>query len=239
MIQLRQGQTEDRRLDRLVQFDERSRAFPIRTLVPSAAPKRGRTWFCNAVLDQGREGACVGFGCAHELISQPNVCKSVDAKFAKERIYWEAQKEDGWEGGSYPGAHPVYEGTSVLAGVKQLQKMGLIEEYRWAFSLNDLLNGIYHEGPAILGLNWYEGMFEPDSKGHIHKRGRRLGGHCLLARGFSVVYDRVKLHNSWGPDWGISGWCWISFEDLEALLKEDGEAVFPIGRKTVDVSTLG
>lgn len=240
MIELRGGNTtEDRRLDRLVSFDERSRRYPIRSIVPEIGPKRGRTWFCDTVLDQGAEGACVGFACSHELICQPQVCKSVDGKFARERIYFEAQKEDEWEGGAYPGARPFYEGTSVLAGVKQLKKLGLIDEYRWAFSLEELIRGLYYEGPAILGVNWYEGMSETDRNGHIHKRGELRGGHAILARGFSKVYRRVKLHNSWGRSWGVDGWCWISFDDLAALLAENGEVCFPIGRKAVDVASLG
>ncbi|MDD5706625.1 MAG: hypothetical protein PHR35_11940 [Kiritimatiellae bacterium] len=104
-----------RNFDRLVCFDDRSRAFPIRTAGVARLP-RTMQWACNAWLDQGSEGACVGFGLAHELAAEPAVCK-VSARFARERIYWEAQRRDGFAGGDYPGAKPKVPGTSVLAGL--------------------------------------------------------------------------------------------------------------------------
>lgn len=43
--------------DRIVHFDEKSRAFPARAAIRSLA-LRSRTWTCYANLDQGVEGAC-------------------------------------------------------------------------------------------------------------------------------------------------------------------------------------
>src|SRR5687767_6560054 len=122
----------DVRLARIRQFDDRSKQYPVRELVKARAP-RSYTWPCLQHLDQGQEGACVGFSVAHELIAKPVSVKGITAKFATEAIYWEAQRNDPWEGGSYPGAKPIYEGTSVLAGVKVVHKLGHIKEYRWAF----------------------------------------------------------------------------------------------------------
>lgn len=237
-FRLRNNQTtRDRRLDRLVSFDERSRQYPIRSILREK-PRRGRNWLCATHLDQGSEGACVGYGISHELAAQPQVCTGITDQFARQKIYWQAQMEDEWTGGSYPGAAPHYEGTSVLAGVKVAQKLGFFESYRWAFGLNDVLDGIAQEGPCVLGLNWLKGMFEPDGTNTIHAKGEVMGGHCILARGISVVYKRVKLHNSWGPDWGEDGWCWISWDDLGRLLTDGGEAVFFQGRKELDASKL-
>jgi hypothetical protein len=144
--------TKDKRLDRVIQFDERSRNFPIRQLVADKAP-RSYTWRCQEWLDQGTDGACVGFGIGHEIISRPaEVLARIGRRYAKEKIYWEAQKIDEWKGGSYPGASPFYEGTSVLAGLKVAQKAGWADGYRWSFSLDDLILGVGYNGPAVLGL---------------------------------------------------------------------------------------
>jgi C1A family cysteine protease len=175
----------------------------------------------------------VGFSCAHELIAKPKPVKGITAKFAREQVYWEAQKLDDWEGGSYPGASPKYEGTSTLCGVKALQKLGYIKEYRWSFSLEDLILAVGHIGPAILGLNWYEGMFEPHSCGYLHVTGKLSGGHAILCRGVNVKEGYFLLHNSWGKDWGDNGTAKVSFEEMRRLLKEEGEAVVPLVRSLV------
>lgn len=232
-MKLRDGTTvSDTRLARLVQFDPRSRKYPVRKLVAGETP-RSYTWGCDTVLDQGAEGACVGFSCSHELIAKPKPIRGITTKFARESVYWEAQKIDPWAGGSYPGASPRYEGTSVLCGVKILQKLGYIKEYRWSFSLNDLILAVGHVGPAILGLNWYEGMFEPHSCGCLHVTGELSGGHAILCRGVNVKKKTFLLHNSWGSDWGNNGTAEITFEEMDRLLKEDGEAVVPLVRALV------
>ena len=227
-IKLRNGSvTEDIRLDRIERFDERSRQFPVSYTWSKEKKKlRSYTWRCNEWLDQGKEGACVGYGISHELASRPSEVQDLTNSYAKEQIYWEAQKIDPWEGGAYPGNSSFYEGTSVLAGVKIAQKLGWFDEYRWAFSLEDLQLGVGHNGPAVMGLAWYQGMYQPDSKGYIKPTGKKVGGHCLLCNAISVKKERFTLHNSWGKSWGKNGECYISFDDMDKLLKQRGEAVF-------------
>lgn len=218
-----------RLLSRLVQFDERSRGFAIRATVGSKK-RRSYTWRCHAQLDQGPDGACVGFGVAHELIARPAEVKDIDAKFAKEQIYWEAQKIDPWSGGAYPNANPFYEGTSVLAGVKVAKRLGWIDEYRWAFGLEDLILGVGHNGPALIGVAWHYGMFRPDSRNYIHVTGEVAGGHCVLVNAVNVKEERFTIHNSWGANWGKNGECYISFDDMGKLLGNYGEACFFLHR---------
>lgn len=230
MFKLRDGsEVADARLNRLIQFDEKSRNFPIREFVDGKKP-RSYTWRCDATLDQGPDGACVGFSMTHELIARPKVVTGLDATFAKEQVYWEAQKIDPWDGGSYPGASPFYEGTSVLAGVKILRRLGYIEEYRWAFGLQDLILAVGYEGPAVIGVNWYEGMFNPWPCGHLHVSGQVAGGHAILVKGVSVTKKTFTLHNSWGAGWGNRGSATITWDEMERLLHESGEAVIPIRR---------
>jgi len=230
-MKLRDGsQVQDARLARLIHFDERSRSFPIRKAVAGKKP-RGFTWSCSKWLDQGTDGACVGFSMAHELIARPAVVtKGITERFAKENIYWEAQKIDPWDGGSYPGASPQYEGTSVLAGIKVLQGLGYVREYRWAFSLEDLVLAVGYCGPAVLGIPWYDGMFDVAPCGFVHVSGKVAGGHAILCNGVSAKERTFTLHNSWGKSWGRNGEARISWDDLGRLLDEDGEAVIPTVR---------
>jgi len=171
-------------------------------------------------------GNCVGFGICHELSAKPVEVQGLTNRYAREKIYWEAQKIDNMPGGAYPGAERFYEGTSVLAGVKIAHALGYFDSYRWAFSLEDLQLGIGYNGPAVLGLPWFEGMINTDKKGYIHPTGKKIGGHCILSNAVDIVKDRFTLHNSWGKAWGINGTCYISFEDMKKLLDLRGEAVF-------------
>jgi len=222
----------DHRLDRIPSFDRESRKFCITSRLETSAPIQTKMWELEHYLDQGQEGACVGFGISHELLATPKDAPYpyVNNEYAKEQIYWEAQKIDPWPGGAYPGASPFYEGTSVLAGVKIAKSIGWFDSYYWAFSLNDLMKGVSQEGPAVLGVNWYEGMMDTDAAGYIRPTGSCIGGHCICAIGINKEDEYFTLHNSWGDCWGDDGRCRISFADMRRLLNENGEACFFVGR---------
>ena len=208
------------KLDRLIQFDDRSRAFPIRTLVADK-PRRSYTWRVGVSLDQGNEGACVGFGWAHELAARPVVRPMTDQiAFG---LYYEAQKLDIWPGEDY-------EGTSVIAGAKAVQAHNWLQEYRWAFSENDLALAVGYKGPAVLGTWWYSGMdtLERDSVGRLWASvdGYIRGGHCYIAHGYSIKLNAYKCWNSWGSPSEF----WVTASDMAKLLANQGEACIPIKR---------
>ncbi len=96
-----------------------------------------------------------------------------------------------------------------------------------------LVMALGYAGPVVLGLNWYTGMMDATADGQIMKSGAVEGGHSICAFGVNVPQRRIKLINSWGKDWGDEGRCWISYDDMEALLAEQGEACIPIGRVKV------
>jgi hypothetical protein len=216
----------DRTFDRVARFDEQSREFPIRTLVEDKKPKT-ILWECNTWLDQGKEGACCGFAAAQELAAEP-VAVPVSDKVARD-IYFEAQKIDEFAGGAYPGAEPFMEGSSVLAAAKVLKNKGYIGSYYWAFSLADLIVGL-QSGPAVLGVNWYEGMCNPANTGFIHVDGKQVGGHSIMCRGVDLERKMFVLRNTWGRLWGQGGDCYLSFYSMERLLSLRGEACFYVDR---------
>lgn len=213
----------DPRLDRVPFFDPRSRSFPVRTLLPAKRP-RSYTWRIKTagVLDQGREGACVGFAWAAELAARPVEVTGVTNSTAL-NIYRHAQQIDEWPG-------EAYSGTSVLAGAKVVQGQGRIGSYRWCFSLEDALLTLGYLGPLVLGINWHENMYEPDADGFIHPTGPVVGGHAILARAVNVRAGYVVLRNSWGESYGRGGDCRLSIPDLGVLLAAQGEACVPLVR---------
>lgn len=210
----------ERTLDRRVHYDERSRAYPIRTLLPPRRP-RGYSWRCTVVLDQGSEGACVGFGWAGELAARPAVWAGIDNAMARS-LYRRAQLLDDWAGEDYSG-------SSVLAGAKAVTELRGMSEYRWAFGLADVVDALAWHGPVVLGVQWREGMYAPRGD-ELELAGAVVGGHCILANAVDVKGQRVRLHNSWGAGWGHAGEAWLSWDALSELLADQGEACVPVRR---------
>lgn len=221
MIQLRGAQlTSDPRLDRVQQWDARSRDYPVRALLRDVRKPRTRRWPVRPKLDQGREGACVGFGWTHWWAAAPREHRTVREGTAQ-AVYRRAQQLDEWAG-------EQYEGTSVLAGAKAASELGWVKEYRWAFGLDDVLLALSHHGPVVMGTVWLDGMYEPDARGRLHVTGSEVGGHCWLARGLDTRRRLVLARNSWGADWGRGGDFLITWDDLELLLHRGGEACVPV-----------
>lgn len=236
---LKDGSTvEDPRLDRLPQWDERNADYPAHTLraIASAQPWRNKSWRVYVKLDQGQEGACVEFGWCHELNAQPVSIPTKEVRRITEGhlIYHPAQRNDYWEGGSYPGATPFYEGTSVLAGAQVAAELGFITEYRWI--TDDFANQIalvlgYH-GPIVVGIDWHEGMFDPGPSGIIHPTGRIGGGHCVAV---TRIYKRggvwyVSGPNSWGKQWGDKGDWHMPLDEFVTLCERGGDICVPVHR---------
>lgn len=222
----------DRTFDRRPEFDERSRAFPIldHLLIhhgaeAAALVPRSYTWSAGEVLDQGREGACVGFGWSGELLARPSVVPGVDDASAS-RLYHAAQQVDEWPGDDY-------EGTSVLAGAKVVKAAGFMAEYRWAFSVDDVVLTLGYHGPVVIGVNWRSGMWDVDGDGYVHATGDVVGGHCVFLRAVNVKRRGVLIQNSWGSGWGVGGCAHLSWDDLGVLLDDDGDACVPVGRDRV------
>jgi hypothetical protein len=212
-------------LDWRPRFDERSRSFPVRALVPRNLTGK-RLWDTGRVLDQGREGACVGFGWVGEELAGAairrtalDVTAAVGNTMARGR-YARAKQLDEWPGESY-------EGTSVLAGAKATLETGAIKSYHWAFSINDIRNAVIGIGPVVIGVWWYEAMYEAPG-GLVRVEGDKVGGHCLLLTGYDPNYrgkgPHFRWRNSWGHSYGLRGTAYISEFNLSMLTADDGEA---------------
>jgi hypothetical protein len=226
-------------LDWKSSHDPRSRAFPIRALLGSHVEPRRRKWKPGTILDQGSEGACVGFGWTGELLASPRrsetrVTAASGNLFALD-LYHRAQVLDEWPG-------EAYSGTSVLAGAKALMEKGLIESYRWCFGIDDVRAAIITEGPVVIGIPWYESMYETEMNGEVVVDGDQVGGHCILVTGYDPSHpdfegrEMYRWRNSWGSAYGINGSGWIDAGDLRDLLADAGEACVPLGRRTVSLA---
>lgn len=202
-------------------FDERSLNYPIRSTL-SEETAVSRRWPCYTRLDQDGVGACVGFGWAQELAADPVSVAGVNNDLGF-RIYREAQKIDEWPG-------EAYEGTSVLAGAKIVQQMGFMDEYRWAFGIQDVIDTLSQKGPVVFGVPWYDSMYAPKADGQMVIGGTAPGGHAFMGDEVDVERRRIWMLNNWTRNWGIDGRAWMTFEDWDRLLRQGGQACVPVKR---------
>jgi hypothetical protein len=202
--------------------DERDRNF-LMSAVMRRSTRTHRYWFQGGWWgDQGSLPHCVAFGWTHWLEDGPIVHDDVPPPLLVPKdLYDAAQLVDEWPGTDY-------DGTSVRAGAKVLKSWGHIQQYRWAFSLSDVVNALLEMGPVVVGTKWYQGMFSPDANYFIHPTGSVAGGHAWVLNGVNTKEQRLRLKNSWGRNWGRTGNAFISFDDFEMLLEDDGEACIAV-----------
>lgn len=211
----------DRGLGRRQAPDERDRAFLLKEILPEPTRDYRYWWARGAQLDQGNTGTCVGHAWAHYIEDGPVTHKGTIDPF---QIYDRATELDEWQGNE----GDRYFGTSVRAGVKALAEKGLVTEYRWAFTLHDVVQTLLTAGPVVVGTDWHQSMSTPDPDGFVRPDGNVVGGHAYLLNGVSVRTRKFRFKNSWGTSYGFSGSAWICFEDFEPLFKAQGEACLAI-----------
>ncbi len=237
---------DDRVLDWVSGHDPRSKNYTFFETMQTQTlkPIQPKFWTPGIVLDQGREGACVAYGWTGELLAAPyrytEKVLGEATKFAQS-LYQKCRAHDRALGWNWP------EGASVLGGARTVRDMGYMGEFRWCMSMEELIAAVINEGPAVAGTKWLPSMGRPRPSGLIEIDDwdtRTNNGHCYDIIGYHPAmrirgeawnkrFHVAKIRNSWGPGYGINGCAYIKVEDLARLLKGQGEACVPMGRKPV------
>lgn len=185
--------------------DSRDMAYTMPQIL-SATPEDRRVivdWEIGEIRDQGKEGACVGFGCKALLDASPFRQEGPTAR----EIYLHARLIDEFDDSE------VEEGTSVRAGLNVLKSLGLIQSYVWATTIEDVYQFIAKKGPVVIGVNWYG--YETAADGRIPMSGTPVGGHCILLYSFNRDKGIFGAQNSWGPTYGKGGCGYMMASDLK------------------------
>lgn len=181
---------------------------------PAPAPVAAVLWDdSDVVLDQGDTGHCVGFGCAQFGNTQP-----VDDHWTNtdgHAVYYEAKVIDG-----EPKAE---DGSSVHSGVKALKNRGRVGTYAWSDKIEDIKAWVLTKGPVIVGTDWQNDMFNPDSNGYVTPTGGIAGGHCYLIIGWDDA-DNITFLNSWSATWGKGGRFHMTATNFSKLITTGFEA---------------
>ncbi|HXG49296.1 MAG TPA: C1 family peptidase [Methylomirabilota bacterium] len=190
------------------------------------------------VLDQGREGACTGFGLAavaHFLLTRRKV--HPDKTRVSARMFYEmAQRYDEWEGEDYSG-------SSARGAMKGWHKHGVCSDRLWPYAADPAQEGTLtperafdalqrplgayfrvnhrdlvamHSALAEVGILYatafvHEGWANVRGNGVIERHPTRTGGHAFAIVGYDA--HGFWLQNSWGTDWGRGGFARVSYDD--------------------------
>lgn len=220
---------EGKPLGRHVRHDPRSLdyLFPAHTVDGLVSIRHERKI---PVLDQGNLGSCTGNaaeGACGTSVLFDAIPNTVSAKPTGDAdkdetqavaLYSAATKLDSYRG-TYP---PNDTGSDGLSVAKAAKNAGLISGYTHCTDLDSALKALSQQ-PVITGASWYSGMDDPDSNGVAHVTGYIRGGHEFVLDELDVENKRVGFTNSWGTSWGNEGRAYISWDDFEHLLSEDGD----------------
>ena len=177
-----------------------------------------KVWENGRILDQGVQGACVGFAWAAWENCKPLGFKRQQGDDYGFGFYREAQELDEWPGSDYSG-------TSVRAGAKTAVARGLAKSFVWASSLAEIDAHLLLEGPVVMGTSWLRSMDDWDGQGYLSVRpdsGER-GGHAWLLYGKEPGGSYIA-QNSWGPDYAVGGSFRLTPTALETLVAMGAEA---------------
>jgi len=196
---------------------------------------------CPAVYDQGQLGSCTanGIGAAIEF----DQMKLKQASFVPSRlfIYYNerviegtvksdsgAQVRDGIKSVAKLGAPPEtnwpYDTSKFASKPPQsaygAAKQDVVTEYARVAQQLLQMQGCLADGyPFVFGFTVYD-SFESQavaSSGIVPMPGSNegvQGGHCVLAVGYDDAKRVFFIRNSWGPKWGMSGYCTMPYEYL-------------------------
>lgn len=190
------------------------------------------------ILDQGREGACTGFGLAavaNFLIHNHSDIGPLEESVSASMLYEMAKRYDEWEGEDY-------EGSSIRGAMKGWHKHGVCTETDWPYienppggltparqlaalkralgayfrvrhlHLNHMHSALNEVGILYASAVVHEGWHEVDrTTGKIPFRHTPAGAHAFAIVGYDE--EGFWIQNSWGVDWGLRGFCHITYDD--------------------------
>lgn len=151
--------------------------------------------------NQGTEGRCVEFATLRAMSLHNRGRYDITSRWH----YHEMQRIDYWAGGSYPGASPQYEGTSVDAGLNVMRRYGAIPAKLFGRPISP------EEAPSLV----------KPAEGIAAFRWALTWDDVRAALGVPDWLPGVPMLNSWGN--GYPKETLLLDEAGARILREDGE----------------
>lgn len=204
---------------------------PLIQLRQSIAPPKNLK-----ILDQGKEGACTGFGLAAAINLLLARSGRTTVTASARMLYEMAKLHDEWPGQDY-------DGSSLRGAVRGWHSMGVCTEQSWRYEpdgrveelsierakearsitlgayfrlrphLPDYHSAICQAEVLFVSANVHSGWTKPDADGAIkYQSGMPIdGGHAFAVVGYNE--KGFWLQNSWGDAWGTKGLALWTYED--------------------------
>jgi len=196
-------------------------------IIPKELPK-SINWFDMTIplLNQKQEPACVGYSGAGLKREQEKIETKKILNFSGQDLYENCKKIDGI---------PNEEGTYIRVAMKLMQKEGIkdsegnvykIGAYTKVKNIKELKYSIVANGFAILGINVFDNFFTPINGIVDYKEGLESeGGHAILVGAYDDYTERVVFKNTYGPEWGLNGFAYLSYKYIEEAMHTAWTAV--------------
>jgi len=198
---------------------------------------------CSIVEDQGQLGSCTAQALAGNLEFLDNRIDKEYADVSRLFIYYNERVLIATE--DYDSGASLRDGIKTLkndgACIEKLwpyviakfdqkppqkcyteAKSHCIVSYYRIRNLPEMLTCLTDGYPFVFGFTVYESFETQDvaRTGIVHMPGKdekSLGGHAVMAVGYSQKSERFIVRNSWGENWGKKGYFTMPFEYLETL----------------------
>jgi C1A family cysteine protease len=103
-----------------------------------------------------------------------------------------------------------------------------IKAYRRCFGVPDIKTALSQKDPVVFGIKVTQDfVYKVGYDGNSVFTGSPAGGHALCAVGYDEDYQNpngtkgaVLFANSWGDRWGMRGYGWVSYADLQKHFME-------------------
>lgn len=226
--------------------------------------KFSRRHLFGPVRNQGMYGSCVGFGATgvkdgQEAVNYPGqgvtlsplyvyaLCKQLDGIPTTEGTYPRVamqvlQKYGACKEGTFPYSKmtwPTMPGIST--GMHDEAKTFQIGAYARAQTVAEVKQALVDDGPVLGAVLVCQNFMSPAPGGMIGiPEGTVYGGHAVCVVGYddSKTWNGhtgfFEIRNSWGPNWGDEGYCWIPYDFFNFRL-DTGQPVWMESWASVDI----
>lgn len=90
-----------------------------------------------------------------------------------------------------------------------------ITQYQSLSGLEDILDCLNNDKPAVIGTHLYESFLSIDKTNPVVESPSYddgyIGAHAMVILGYDLEKKQLLAKNSFGVDWGESGYCYIPF----------------------------
>ena len=213
-----------------------TRDLPMRLILPpiTAPAIVDYTQQMSPVRNQGEEGTCVAFASVvgvkeyqekkeHQKMIELSprylyhLCKQLDGIPNQEGTYPRVAMKALADNGVCPEEcwpYRTYQTDSPCVGADDKARPFRIRTYARLTEIEEMERSLSVNGPFMAGVevfsSWFEGAQGRIPLPDLDETSR--GGHAVCIMGYSREGSYFKFKNSWGVDWGDSGYGYLPYE---------------------------